>query len=247
MRASNVSTAFLAVAVLSTAGLSAAQTSSRESVTSIEISVSGSFSEYGPELPRARKVDRWLAGAGLTPAGEGGYGWALVVLALNLREKDPNGAGCIWRSARLLDPQVGGVDPAALSIDEDERRFLADELEADRYPLGEQPPIEPDYDAPLPPLDDEPDEYEPPRRGAATYPRYTAAARKAQTRGPLRLTGIVGTDGRYRDLRVVEPRPNGLVHTAIAAACTWRFLPAMRNGEEPIAVPWEAGFEMKPP
>lgn len=200
----------------------------------------------GPKLPRDKKVDRWLAGAGISRQADERYAWALVVLVLDRRGKDPAGAGCIWRSVRLHDAEVGAVDPAALAIDEDERRFLVEQLEADRFPLGEKPPIEPDYDAPLPPIDEEV-EMSPPKRTKAFYPAYPPAAVEARTRGRLVLTGIVGTDGRYRELRVVEPRPHGLVHSAIAAVCSWVFEPAKRNREEPMAVRYDAVLEMEPP
>lgn len=200
----------------------------------------------GPKLPRDKKVDRWLAGAGISRQADERYAWALVVLALDRRGKDPEGAGCIWRSVRLHDAEVGAVDPAALRIDEDERRFLVEQFEADRFPLGEKPPIEPDYEAPLPPID-EPGDFEPPKRTRVFYPAYTPAAAEARTRGQLVLTGIVGTDGRYRVLRVVEPRAHGLVHSAIAAVCSWEFEPAKRNREEPMAVRYDAVLEMEPP
>ena len=200
----------------------------------------------GPKLPRDKKVDRWLAGAGISRQADERYAWALVVLALDRRGEDPEGAGCIWRSVRLHDAEVGAVDPAALPVDEKERRFLVEQLEADLYPLGEKPPIESDYDAPLPPIEEEVETSQP-KRTKAFYPAYTPAAAEARTRGQLVLTGIVGTDGRYRVLRVVEPRAHGLVHTAIAAVCSWEFEPAKRNRKEPMAVRYDALLEMEPP
>jgi TonB family protein len=62
-------------------------------------------------------------------------------------------------------------------------------------------------------------------------PEYTEAARKARIQGKVELSVTVGTNGMPRDIQVTHPLDPGLDEKAIESVKTWRFRPAMRNGE----------------
>ena len=66
-------------------------------------------------------------------------------------------------------------------------------------------------------------------------PEYSEEARKAKYQGTCVLWLVVGTDGRPRDLRVARSLGLGLDEKAIEAVKTWKFEPAMKNGQ-PVAV-----------
>ncbi|HWB96321.1 MAG TPA: energy transducer TonB [Bryobacteraceae bacterium] len=61
-------------------------------------------------------------------------------------------------------------------------------------------------------------------------PNYPALARAARVSGVVRLLGVVGTDGRIRELRVESGHPL-LVNAALEAVRQWIYRPTMLNGE----------------
>jgi TonB family protein len=66
-------------------------------------------------------------------------------------------------------------------------------------------------------------------------PEYSDEARKAKFQGNVLLWVVVGTDGRARDIRVQRSLGMGLDQKAIDTVKTWRFSPAMKDGQ-PVAV-----------
>jgi periplasmic protein TonB len=66
-------------------------------------------------------------------------------------------------------------------------------------------------------------------------PEYSEEARKAKYQGTCVLWLIVGSDGKTRDIRVMQTLGLGLDEKAIAAVKQWRFEPAMKDGK-PVAV-----------
>ncbi len=66
-------------------------------------------------------------------------------------------------------------------------------------------------------------------------PEYSEEARKAKYQGTWVSWLVVGPDGRPRDLRVARSLGLGLDEKAIEAVKTWKFEPAMKNGQ-PVAV-----------
>ncbi len=66
-------------------------------------------------------------------------------------------------------------------------------------------------------------------------PEYSEEARKAKYQGTCVLWMIVGSDGKTRDIRVMQTLGLGLDEKAIEAVKQWRFEPAMKDGH-PVAV-----------
>lgn len=66
-------------------------------------------------------------------------------------------------------------------------------------------------------------------------PEYSEEARKAKYQGTCVLWLIVGSDGKTRDIRVMQTLGLGLDEKAIEAVKQWRFEPAMKDGK-PVAV-----------
>ncbi|MHB0972321.1 MAG: energy transducer TonB, partial [Thermoanaerobaculia bacterium] len=66
-------------------------------------------------------------------------------------------------------------------------------------------------------------------------PRYPSNARRAGVDGTVVLRGIVGTDGRIREVEILKDLPYGLGEAARDAVRRWRFRPAEYAGER-IAV-----------
>ncbi len=60
------------------------------------------------------------------------------------------------------------------------------------------------------------------------YPQHALDAKKA---GLVRLEGVVGSNGKIKDLKVLEGDPE-LGEACVAAISKWRFRPAMENGVE---------------
>ena len=67
-------------------------------------------------------------------------------------------------------------------------------------------------------------------------PDYSEEARKVKAQGSVLLWLIVGADGHPRDIRVQRALGWGLDEKAVDTVRTWRFAPAMRNGQ-PVAAP----------
>jgi TonB family protein len=65
-------------------------------------------------------------------------------------------------------------------------------------------------------------------------PGFSDEARKAKAQGRVVLLVVVGPDGNTHDLRVQSSLGMGLDEKAMEAVRTWRFLPAMLNGQ-PVA------------
>jgi len=68
-------------------------------------------------------------------------------------------------------------------------------------------------------------------------PTYTAEAMRAKVQGTVLLTGVVDTNGRFTDARVVQSldRAFGLDDEAVRTALTWTFKPGMKDGK-PVRV-----------
>lgn len=66
-------------------------------------------------------------------------------------------------------------------------------------------------------------------------PRYPSNARRAGVDGTVVLRGIVGTDGRIREVEILKDLPYGLGEAAQDAVRRWRFRPAEYAGQ-PIGV-----------
>jgi protein TonB len=71
-------------------------------------------------------------------------------------------------------------------------------------------------------------------------PKYPALARQIRVSGTVHLLGIIGKDGRVRDLRVVDGHPM-LRQAAFEAVSQWVYAPTLLNGlpvevEAPIDV-----------
>ncbi len=66
-------------------------------------------------------------------------------------------------------------------------------------------------------------------------PQYSERAREAKYQGTDVLSIIVTADGSVTDVQVVRPLGLGLDEEAVKTVRTWKFKPAMRNGQ-PVAV-----------
>ncbi|MCU1284183.1 MAG: Glutamate carboxypeptidase [Acidobacteriales bacterium] len=66
-------------------------------------------------------------------------------------------------------------------------------------------------------------------------PNYTEEAAKAKLSGVVVLWVVVGPDGLVQDARVTRPLGHGLDETAVSTVRTWRFQPAMKDGN-PVRV-----------
>jgi TonB family protein len=65
-------------------------------------------------------------------------------------------------------------------------------------------------------------------------PKYPKNSRKAKVQGTVRLRATIGTDGRLKNVTVIEGDPL-LADAAKEAVLQWRYQPARRNGE-PVEV-----------
>ena len=61
----------------------------------------------------------------------------------------------------------------------------------------------------------------------AVYPR---AAEALEVEGEVVLSGVIGVDGRVRDIRVVRSVHKALINAARDAWSKYRYQPAQRNG-----------------
>ena len=90
-----------------------------------------------------------------------------------------------------------------------------------------------------------------PRRISALHPArllhrvepvYPALARAARISGTVELTGVIATDGRIRELRVVSGHPF-LAQAALDAVRQWIYEPTVLNGESvEVAAPIRVQF-----
>jgi protein TonB len=71
-----------------------------------------------------------------------------------------------------------------------------------------------------------------PRLVEHAAPRYPAEARRKGIEGEVRVSLLVGEDGRVREVRILEASPSGIFdESAREAARSWLFEPARRGGE----------------
>lgn len=66
---------------------------------------------------------------------------------------------------------------------------------------------------------------------SGSSPKYVEAARLAFVEGKVTLELIIGVDGAVRCVRVINGLPYGLSCSAAVAVASWRFQPAMEEGE----------------
>lgn len=71
----------------------------------------------------------------------------------------------------------------------------------------------------------------PPRAAWTPQPELTEEARKAGVKATVVLNIVVGRDGRVRRARVIRSAGMGLDENAVSMVNTWRFQPAMRDGQ----------------
>jgi len=65
-------------------------------------------------------------------------------------------------------------------------------------------------------------------------PVYPDLARRARISGEVKLEGVIGTDGRLRELKVLAGNPL-LTKAALDAVSQWRYRPTTLNGD-PVEV-----------
>lgn len=85
-------------------------------------------------------------------------------------------------------------------------------------------------------------------RPVVTYnppPRYSKEAEDAKIEGVVVIQGVVGTDGRFHDIKVTRPLGYGLDEEAIECVEQWRFKPAKRGGSPfPVVINIEVRFQL---
>lgn len=74
-----------------------------------------------------------------------------------------------------------------------------------------------------------------PRKTKHVPPRYPAEARAAGLMGTVTLEGVVGTDGRVGDIKVLRGLSRGLTEAAIDAVRQWEYEPTLVDGK-PVPV-----------
>ena len=67
-------------------------------------------------------------------------------------------------------------------------------------------------------------------------PVYTVEARRLGIQGSVFVQAQFDADGNFKVLRIVRGLGYGLDENALAALQSWRFLPAVRNGERVSAI-----------
>ena len=76
-------------------------------------------------------------------------------------------------------------------------------------------------------------------------PLYPPLARIAHVSGTVELLGVLGTDGRIRELKVLHGHPL-LVRAALDAVSQWIFAPTLLNGQAvEVAAPITVNFILK--
>lgn len=85
----------------------------------------------------------------------------------------------------------------------------------------------------------------PPKMISHTEPEFNDAARRAHVKGTVILAIVIDRTGIPRDIRVAAPLGCGLDAQAVRAVQTWKFQPAMRDGQPiSVEVAMEADFRM---
>jgi len=72
-----------------------------------------------------------------------------------------------------------------------------------------------------------------------TNPEYSKEALDAKLEGSVTLSGVIGSDGRPSEIKVLKGLGKGLDEKAIECFQNWRFSPAIRDGQ-PIPVSTKA-------
>ncbi len=75
----------------------------------------------------------------------------------------------------------------------------------------------------------------PPEKLFGPTPRYTEEGRQSRTQGVVILEAIVDEEGNVDDVKVLKGLPYGLSDEAVQTASTWKYKPALLNGE-PVPV-----------
>ncbi len=78
-------------------------------------------------------------------------------------------------------------------------------------------------------------EVSPPRRISGREPEFAEEARIAKYQGTMTISLVVDPSGAATDLVIITPLGLGLDEKAVEAVRTWKFEPAMKDGE-PVAV-----------
>jgi TonB family protein len=78
-----------------------------------------------------------------------------------------------------------------------------------------------------------------------TDPEYAEEARIANMAGTVKISTVVGVDGKVRDVQVVKSAGLGLDEKAVEAVRTWRFKPGLKDGAAvPVMVEVEVSFRL---
>jgi protein TonB len=87
--------------------------------------------------------------------------------------------------------------------------------------------------------------FQPPRVIQRSEPEYTKEALEAQYEGFVMLSAMIGVDGIPSEIKVVRGLGLGLNEKAVECLQTWRFSPAVRNGEPtPVKATVEIRFKL---
>jgi TonB family protein len=84
-----------------------------------------------------------------------------------------------------------------------------------------------------------------PRAAWTPEPEVTEEARKAGVKATVVLNVVVGRDGRVSRIKVVRSAGMGLDERTVNTVKTWRFQPAMRDGQ-PVAVEMNIEVALEP-
>jgi protein TonB len=86
---------------------------------------------------------------------------------------------------------------------------------------------------------------QPPKVIQQSEPEYTKEALEAKYERFVMLTAMITVDGIASEIKVVKGLGVGLDEKAIECLQTWRFTPAMRNGEQtPVKATVEIRFKL---
>jgi TonB family protein len=107
-------------------------------------------------------------------------------------------------------------------------------------PSSSDHPLMPCSDKSPPPCADQP-----PVTTHSPSPEYSKEAENAKVEGVVVVQGVVGTDGRFRDVKVVKALGYGLDEEAIKCVEKWRFKPAKSGGNPvPVVINIEVRFQL---
>ena len=71
----------------------------------------------------------------------------------------------------------------------------------------------------------------PPRAIYTPEPDFSERARKKQIQGTVKISGYVGTDGKFHNAKVLQSVEKGLDDNALAVVQRWKFTPCTRDGQ----------------